>query len=174
MVRDPRDIELDTLRAQLRDVLERLDAALAQNAELAAQVAKLNERIAELLPIAKRKKSKPRPTAPAVQPTPPKLDTAAQKAFDERPRPPPKPDKPPSAKRSARPSGRKPIPDHLEAETHEMRPDVCGECGSAKLDVVDEVVEEKLHVVKEHQRRRVVRRKTCRCRACGDVALRSQ
>lgn len=29
------------------------------------------------------------------------------------------------------------------------------------------VVEEKLHVVKEHQRRRVVRRTTCRCRSCG-------
>jgi len=33
--------------------------------------------------------------------------------------------------------------------------------------VADEVVEEKLHVVKEHQRRRVVRRTTCRCRHCG-------
>jgi transposase len=29
------------------------------------------------------------------------------------------------------------------------------------------LVEEKLHVVKEHQRRRVVRRTTCRCRSCG-------
>ncbi|MGV2433957.1 MAG UNVERIFIED_CONTAM: transposase [Anaerolineae bacterium] len=38
-------------------------------------------------------------------------------------------------------------------------------CGGTALDVVDEVVEEKLHVVKEHQRRRVVRRVTCRCRA---------
>src|SRR5690606_34296444 len=36
------------------------------------------------------------------------------------------------------------------------------------LDVVDELVEEKLHVVREHQRRRVVRRYTCRCRACGE------
>jgi hypothetical protein len=34
--------------------------------------------------------------------------------------------------------------------------------------------EEKLHVVKEHQRRRVVRRYTCRCRACGErTTLRS-
>jgi hypothetical protein len=33
--------------------------------------------------------------------------------------------------------------------------------------VADVVVEEKLHVVKEHQRRRVVKRTTCRCRACG-------
>ena len=35
------------------------------------------------------------------------------------------------------------------------------------LDVVDKIVEEKLHVIKEHQRRRVVRRITCRCRRCG-------
>jgi hypothetical protein len=40
-------------------------------------------------------------------------------------------------------------------------------CGSAALDVVDRVIEEKLHVVKEHQRRRVVQRTTCRCRTCG-------
>ena len=30
------------------------------------------------------------------------------------------------------------------------------------------MIEEKLHVVKEHQRRRVVRRTTCRCRSCGE------
>ena len=42
------------------------------------------------------------------------------------------------------------------------------------MDVVDELVEEKLHVVKEHQRRRVVHRYTCRCRACGErTTLRS-
>jgi len=35
------------------------------------------------------------------------------------------------------------------------------------LDAADELVEEKLHVVKEHQRRRVVRRATCSCRDCG-------
>ena len=169
MARDPRDVEqIEALHAQLRDVLARLDAALEQNATLIEQVARLNERVAELLPIAKRKKSRPRPAAPAVQEPPPKLDAAAQKAFDERPRPPPKPDKPESAKRSTKPSGRKPVPGHLEAETHELRPDVCAGCGGAKLDVVDEVVEEKLHVVKEHQRRRVVKRKTCRCRACGE------
>ena len=32
---------------------------------------------------------------------------------------------------------------------------------------MDHVVEEKLHVVKEHQRRQVVKRTTCRCRGCG-------
>ena len=35
------------------------------------------------------------------------------------------------------------------------------------LEIIDEVVEIKFHVVKEHQRKRVVRRKTARCRCCG-------
>ncbi len=43
---------------------------------------------------------------------------------------------------------------------------VCEHCGGTTLDLVDEVVEEKLHVVKEHQRRRRVTRATCRCRDC--------
>ena len=59
------------------------------------------------------------------------------------------------------------MPPHLEAEEHNIRPDVCAHCGSSALDVADLLVEEKLHVVKEHQRRRVVRRTTCRCRDCG-------
>jgi hypothetical protein len=55
-----------------------------------------------------------------------------------------------------------------------LRPSACADCGSASLDVVDELFEEKLHVVKEHQRRRVVHRFTCRCRACGErTTLRS-
>jgi transposase len=166
VVRDPRDIELVALRKQLREILARLDVALAQNALLAAQVARLNERIAELLPVAQRKRRKEQPTAPAQAPAP-AVDAAAQKSFEERPRAPDKPPEEPAEKRTPKPSGRKPIPSHLEAETHELRPSTCGDCGSSQLDVVDEVVEEKLHVVKEHQRRRVVRRKTCRCRPCG-------
>ena len=40
-------------------------------------------------------------------------------------------------------------------------------CGCTDLELVDEVVETKLHVVKEHMRRRVVTRKTGCCRRCG-------
>src|SRR5690606_6227755 len=69
-------------------------------------------------------------------------------------------------KSDARPTGRKPLPSHLEAEEHVLRPDCCQHCGGLELDVVDEVIEEKLHVVKEHQRRRVVKRTTSRCRSC--------
>lgn len=167
MHRDPRDIENEALRKQLADVLARLDDALAQNAVLIEQVAKLNERIGELLPVAQRKRRKQPPATPAADVKTATIDAATKKAFDERPLPPPKPDEPTTEKRPAKPAGRKPVPSHLEAETHVLRPDVCSGCGSVKLDFADEVIEEKLHVVKEHQRRRVVRRKTCRCRACG-------
>jgi transposase len=165
--RDPRDIELEALRKQLCDVLARLDHALAQNAVLIEQVAKLNERIGELLPVAQRKRRKQPPTTPAADVKTAAVDAATKKAFDERPLAPPKPDEPAEEKRPQKPTGRKPIPSHLETETHVLQPDVCSGCGGVKLDGVDEVEEEKLHVVKEHQRRRVVRRKTCRCRACG-------
>jgi transposase len=48
-----------------------------------------------------------------------------------------------------------------------LRPECCAHCGDTQLDAAEVLVEEKLHVVKEHQRRRVVRRTTCRCRTCG-------
>jgi hypothetical protein len=151
---------------QLRDVLARLDAALAQNTELVEQVAKLNERIAELLPVAKRKARKTKPTTPSAA-APPTLTEEQRRAFENRPRPPAKPTKDPVGRRAAKPTGRSAVPQHLEADEHELRPDACAHCASTDLHVIDVVIEEKLHVVKEHQRRRVVRRKTCRCCACG-------
>lgn len=152
---------------QLRDVLARLDAALAQNTELVEQVAKLNERIAELLPVAKRKARKTKPTTPSAAPLP-TLTEEQRRAFENRPRPPAKPPKEPGrGRRAAKPTGRSAVPQHLEADEHELRPDACAHCASTDLHVIDVVIEEKHHVVKEHQRRRVVRRKTCRCCACG-------
>ncbi len=145
---------------------------LRENAELRGLVASLTEkiatltdRVAELLAVAQRRQRKPSPEkAPEPRPD---LVGDTKKAFDRRPKPPKKPVRPEPAKKPVRPTGRKPLPQHLEAEEHALRPDACGECGSAALDVADELVEEKLHVVKEHQRRRVVRRTTCRCRDCG-------
>ncbi len=72
---------------------------------------------------------------------------------DKKPRPPP--------------TGRKALPKHLPADGHRLEPDACAHCGSAALDAADVIEEEKLDVVKEHQRRRVVTRITCRCRDCG-------
>lgn len=145
---------------------------LRENAELRAQVsglveqiAKLNDRVAELLAIAQRRYRKPSPEKPA-QP-PPIVEGDARKAFDERPKPPEKPARIKPEKRARRPTGRKKLPSHLEIEPHDLRPDRCDHCGGTTLDVADEVVEEKLHVIKEHQRRRVVRRTTCRCRTAA-------
>jgi rRNA maturation protein Nop10 len=156
--------------------VEEVAALRRENAELRAQVtrlieelARLNERMAELLAIAQRKQRKVLAPAAAPPPAPaPAVQGQARKDFEERPKAPEKPAEERQEKEKARPTGRKPLPSHLEAEEHELRPEVCAECGGDALDVVDELVEEKLHVVKEHQRRRVVRRYTCRCRACGE------
>jgi transposase len=150
--------ENEALRAQL-------DRLIETNAALAADVAKLNERVSELLAVARRRQRPP--AAPPPPAPPPSLDAPAARAFADRPAPPPVPDKPKPAPKPRRPTGRKPLPAHLEAERHELRPDACAHCGGQALDAADVVVEEKLHVVKEHQRRRVVRRTTCRCRDCG-------
>lgn len=148
------------------DALQRENASLrAQISLLVDQVAKLNERVGELLAIAQRKHRKlPMPTEP--MPPPMALDAEAKTALEGRPKPPVLPPKKPRVKQRAAPSGRKPLPLHLEAEEHALRPDCCEHCGSTELDAADDIIEEKLHVVKEHQRRRVVRRKTCRCRSC--------
>ena len=148
-------------------------ALLAENAELRAQmaqlietIAKLNERVGELLAVAQRKQRKA-PAPKAAEP-PPVVDGDAKQTFDARPKPPAPAPTPKSKKPRPPPTGRKPLPSHLPVEEHALRPDACAACGSTALDVADEVVEEKLHVVKEHQRRRVVKRTTCRCRACGE------
>ena len=155
--------------AELRRENEQLRAQLGQliatNTELTAQVARLNDRVSELLAVARRRQRPPTPP-PAPAPSP-AVDAPAARAFAERPAPPPLPDKPKPAAKPRRPTGRKPLPTHLEAESHELRPDACAHCGGHALDAADVLVEEKLHVVKEHQRRRIVRRTTCRCRDCG-------
>ena len=138
----------------------------AQVTQLIESIAKLNERVAELLAVAQRKQRKaspPKPTEP-----PPAVEGDVKQAFESRPKPPELPPKTKSKKPRPPPTGRKPLPSHLPVEEHALKPDECAHCGSTALDVADVVEEEKLHVVKEHQRRRVVRRTTCRCRACGE------
>ena len=161
--------------------MDELEALRKENAEQRSQITRLidqiarpNERVTELLAIAQRKQRKVSPPTDKPPAPPPLIGEEARRTFEERPKAPEKPAAETPPKKKSRPTGRKRIPGHLEAENHELRPDTCAECGGAALDAVDELVEEKLHVVKEHQRRRVVRRYTCRCRKCGErTTLRS-
>jgi transposase len=148
------------------EALQRENAQLREQlARVVEQIAKLNDRITELLAVAQRRKRKPAVEKAPI--APPEVSNEDKRSFEQRPKPPPKPAAPDSPKTRVRPTGRKPVPSHLEAEEHALRPDACERCGSTALDAADVVVEEKHHVVKEHQRRRIVRRTTCRCRACG-------
>lgn len=152
--------------------MDDVEALRRENRELKAlvtklltEVGRLTERVGELLAVAQRKHRKPA-TAQLSAP-PPVVGGGAQLAFDERPLAPPKPVEEPKPKTKTKPTGRSALPSHLVAEEHGLRPDSCSRCGATTLDAAEDVVEEKLHVVKEHQRRRVVRRTTCRCRQCG-------
>jgi transposase len=158
--------ETEALRRENAELRQQASVLTAQIAQLLAELARLNERVSELLAVAQRKHRKPPTDKPPVAPPP--VEGDARRAFEQRPKAPEKPAEELQPKTKARPTGRKPIPNHLEAEEHELRPRACAGCGASGLDVVDELVEEKLHVVKEHQRRRVVRRFTCRCRTCGE------
>jgi hypothetical protein len=163
------------LRALLASTTAQLTAQLTAHFagvidQLTQQLAQMNERVAELLAAARRRQRKPAAKAdgtPSPSPSP-TLPEDVRRAFEGRPPPPPLPPKPPKVQKPRKPSGRKPLPKHLEAEETSLRPDACARCGGTELDAAEELVEEKLHVVKEHQRRRVVRRTTCRCRVCGE------
>lgn len=148
------------------EVLQRENAQLREQVTaLTRELAKLNDRITELLAVAQRRQRKPAVEKPPNDP--PEVADEAKQAFQERPKPPPKTATPERPKTRPKPTGRKPVPSHLEPEEHALRAEKCSHCGSTALDAADVLIEEKLHVVKEHQRRRVVRRTTCRCRACG-------
>lgn len=173
--REPSAVERENraLRTQLAEANTRVAELTAEVGRLTTEIARLaqavaagNERIAELLAIAQRKKRKKRKT-PKVPSPPPALDEQAKAAFEDRPKAPELPKKKRPPKRPRRPTGRKPLPDHLESEEHTVRPPACDHCCGTALDVVDEVNETKLHTVREHVRKRVVRRFTCRCRDCG-------
>ena len=146
------------LRAQLAQLL-------SSNAELTFSIARLNERVVELLAVAQRNQRKP--SLPKPPELPPAVEGDAKLAFESRPKPPELPSKTKEKKPRPPPTGRKALPKHLPVDAHELKPDECAHCGSTALDVADVIEEEKLDVVKEHQRRRVVKRTTCRCRDCG-------
>lgn len=158
------------LQRENREQREQLAKATLTIDKLVDQIAKLNDRVAELLAVAKRKPRKAgKPSNQPAEKKPvatPSVTPEQQRAFEDRPTPPALPEKRKASKTEQRRTGRNAVPAHLETEEHALRPSSCEHCGSSALDVVEDLVEEKLHVVKEHQRRRVVRRTTCRCRDC--------
>ena len=162
------EAELTVVRTELAEVKALLAAGNARTEELVAQLAKLTDRVTELAAAAARgKRGASAPKAPAAPVPAPSLPTDQRDAFDARPQPPALPERAAPAPKPRRPTGRKALPGHLPADETTSRPCACDRCGGAKLDVVDTFDEEKLTVVKEHQRRRVVHRVTVRCRDCG-------
>ena len=167
--------ELAAARTELARLVESAARADVLRSELSLEVGRLavlvassNDQIGALLAIAQRKKRRVPPPAPVPVPGPPLgLDAAAVSSFTDRPCPPELPSKVKPLKEKQRPTGRKPLPDHLPAEEHTVIPDACSGCGGTRLNTIDEEVEVKLHTVAEHQRRRVVHRKVCRCQDCG-------
>ena len=110
--------------------MSELEALRGENAELRRQIgqlvtelARLNERVTELLAVAQRKHRKPAAEKPAA--VPPTVEGEARRAFEERPKAPEELAEELPPKTKAKPTGRKPIPSHLEAEEHELRPHAC-------------------------------------------------
>jgi len=161
-------LQFAAAREQLAAANAQIEALTKEIGRLAELVAKGNEQITELTAIAMRKKRGARKSPAKPPEPPPSLDDKARAAFADRPAAPELPKKKKKAKKKRKPTGRKAVPEHLEAEEHSLHPDVCGECGGHNLEGVDVVVETKLHTVKQHLRRRVVRRQTCRCKDCGE------
>lgn len=165
-MRSALQVKYDALLRENTQQRKQLAELTVQIAGLAKGVATANDRIAELLAAVQRKRRKPA-KPPPPPPAPSSLDDAARDAYENRPKASPLPDKEKPPKTRHTPTGRKPLPEHLPADEHVLQPEACKCCASSDFEWVDEVVEIKLHVVEEHQRRRVVRRKTGNCKSCG-------
>ena len=133
--------------------------------DLTARYAKLLDRVEELEAALERKKRKPSRVKPP--PPPASLDDETRKTYTGRPKAPKSPKATSKEKKRTKPTGRKSIPEHLPADIHERSPEACKDCGRGDFEWVDEIIETKIHVIKEHQRRRIVRRKTGCCKHCG-------
>lgn len=159
--------QYDAVVRQLAVANARADRMTTELERLSALLAQSNDRLQELLVAVLRKQGRAGLPPPKAPDPPPSLDEKAKLAYENRPQAPARPEKPKPPSKPHRPTGRKPLPDHLVADEHTLQPEACQECGGVDLELVDEVVEVKLHVVKEHQRQRIVNRKTCTCRHCG-------
>jgi len=113
-------VDVAALQRENSALREQLDKVLSTNSQLVDEVAKLNDRVAELLAIAQRKQRKPvRPSDKPSEKKPtqsPVVTAEQQRAFEARPKPPPLPEKIKAPKKAQRRPGRNPVPKHLEAE----------------------------------------------------------
>ena len=141
-------------RAQLLEENARLRELVGQSQvairELVGQVARLNDQIAELVVIAARKQRKTSPPRPSA--APPAVVGEAMQAFESRPHVPVRPVEPPRPKASPKRTSRNAQPGHLDVEAHALAPEGCAHTGSAAIDVVDRVIEERRRAV-QHTRR---------------------
>ena len=93
---------MDELEALRRENAEQRK----QIAELITQLARLNERVSELLAVAQRKQRKSSPAVAAAPAAPPIIEGEERRAFEERPKAPEKRPAEPAAKKKTRPTGR--------------------------------------------------------------------
>jgi transposase len=158
--------ELEQLRSELGRLRATGEEANARIGELVEAVAKANDRTAELLAIAKRKKRNDKEKPLVEPPPPPGLTEEQRRAFEERPKPPPEAPVEEKQKKEVKPTGRKPLPGHLPADTSRSAPTCCAHCASTRLQQKSEIIETKLDIA-PHQRRRVTKRIACVCMDCG-------
>ncbi len=152
------------LRGEVSRLLGLVEELTGQVTVLANGMATSNSRIAELLAIVSRASNQRKP--PVEKPPAAELPVPSQEGLDARPPAPILPEKIKPEPKTKYQTGRKPLPEHLPTDEHESRPCTCGACGHEGVDLVDSFSEEKLHVIKQHVRRRVVLRHTVRCRKC--------
>ncbi len=163
------EAELAATRAELArfraESIAQAGALTAQIGELSVAMAKGNDRITELLAAALRKKKGASKKADKPPPPAPVVDASTRTTFEDRPKPPEAPTPARQEPKEQRRPGRHPLPEHIERDETTTRPERCS-CGCTAFDLVDQHVEEKLHV-QSHQRVRRTVRKIGRCKGCG-------
>lgn len=160
VVEHPSDLE--SALAMIAELRAERIADRAERAALIQQMARLADRVSELTALLGRKRRKDAPPTTAAQPA-----AGAGPGLPQRPAPPVLPEREDPPKKLVKPTGRRPLPAHLVVDPEEHRPPACQHCGGHELRIVGEESVEKLDTIREHFRRRLVVRKTCRCNHCN-------
>ena len=126
-VSEPADLP-DAL-AQLAESRASEAALRAQLTELTRAVTRLTEQVALLLARRAKKAKAPVPAAPG----PSADESVPADGLPARPQPPTIPEKPDKVVLPVRPSGRRPIPEHLGVDAESHRPSMCVHCGGKDL-----------------------------------------